>query len=221
MTEIKTISAKSRIAYASEFPRLKTLSALQQAMKLVKDPKKILVIDTERKAGECDDLYPGIEIKLMNYPFDPENFIAILREASGKKDCVIIDGCSEVWGHCLELNEKNSLAKINGLRSWKQITPKWDAFLSAIKHAPFHVITTWQMKDYIVQKDGSITNQGKKVVGRHGNRGLKQNYQIVFEIGESGRAMLRNDDFSLFPDWKEPKVIDEAIAERISSKFKK
>lgn len=212
------MSIKARIAYASEFPREKTLSALNQAV-LLAPAARVLVLDMERQAQTYQELFPGIVIKEMSPPFDAAKISAELIAAAGKYDCVVVDCASHVWTRCLELNDKNAENKITGLRSWKHLSPIWDSFLSGIKYAPFHVLTTWSMKDYLVPKDGQVVNQGKKVVGRHGNKGLKQNYQMVFMLGEDGKTLCMKDDFGLFPDWKEAKLVDDEIVKKIAAKF--
>ncbi len=48
-----------------------------------------------------------------------------------------------------------------------------------------------------------------------GNKGIKYDYHLAFVIDELHRAKIGKDNYNLFPDWKEPKMIDEEVCLKI------
>ena len=135
--------------------------------------------------------------------------------AREKVDGVVIDSTSDFWLKTLEDHTKVAASlKGNGFLAWAKIGPRWQALLSAVNNAPFHVVTCFRVKDHLVQRDGKIDNIGKKVIGRGGNKGVKHEYQIIFTLGDDHLATLVKDNSHQFSEWT-PQLITKEVGTKI------
>jgi hypothetical protein len=88
----------------------------------------------------------------------------------------------------------------------------------AINAAPFGIITTWKVKDVVSMVQGEAPK--KKVITRGGGKALKFDYHLVFNLNEKREAMVIKDNYDLFSDWKEPKMIDKEVGLKIAKWLK-
>ena len=209
---------KLRIANCGESNSGKTFSASIIA-KIVNGGhmKGVTIIDTENRGDLYDKIFPGVIIKRIEPPFDPEKLIEAFNECAKHKDTiVIVDSASDFWDRTNQIHKELVGTNLKlSYYMWSKVTPRWDALRAAITNAPFHVITCWRMKDKLVQKDGELVVDGQKVVARGGSKGIKYDYQLAFIIDENHRAKIGKDNLNLFADWREPRVIDDSVAMKI------
>lgn len=211
-----------RIANCGESNSGKTFSASIIASVINDGMKGVTIIDTENRADLYSEHFPGATVKQIPPPFDPEKLIEALAECAKLGDkFVIVDSASDFWDRTVQIHGDivGTNRKI-AYYAWSKVTPRWDALRAAITNAPFHIITCWRMKDKLVNKDGEMVVEGQRVVSRGGSKGIKYDYHIAFIINDKHQALVGKDNLHLFSDWKEPRVIDKAVAEQIKSWIK-
>lgn len=203
----------SLIAMCGESDSGKTFSANILALQLAASDK-VRIIDTENRAKLYRKRFPVAEIITMAPPFDLSKVIAEIEKCKKNgTQVLIIDSASLFWDRVNQIAEGMKDTVKNPMRIWAKLTPEWDAFKLAITSAPFHVITTWKVKDEIPQPGQAPK---KKVVTRGGGKGLKFDYHLVFNLNEKREAMVIKDNYDIFSDWKEPKMIDAEIGKKIA-----
>lgn len=222
ITEASLKNVYLRLAMCGESNSGKTFSSLTLLSGLVKDPSKIVIIDTESRANLYAKQFPGYKVLAVSAPFEPAKCIEALQECA-KSGCeaVVIDSVSDFWGETLAMNARAAVAvRGNTFFAWGKMGHVWSDMLTAINAAPFHVVSAMRMKDHLVQEtiDGKqqIVNKGKKVVGRGGNKGVKYEYQIIFALDENHKASLVKDNSNELADWT-PKLIDASVGEKLKS----
>lgn len=197
----------------------KTYSALLMAKGLVGDWEKIAVIDTENgSASLYEHLGPFNAIDLAP-PFSPERYIQAIDACIGAgMECIIIDSSSHEWsgpGGCLEINEQLAQAKFrnNTWSAWSETTPRHDAFVSKVLHAPVHIITCTRSKmETVMGEDKKVKKVGMKDVQRDG-----WEYELTVSLSidrDTHKAIASKDRTELF-EGKDPFVITEATGEII------
>lgn len=193
----------------------KTLSALLLALGLVEsmappelrgDAKtterqawawtKIAVVDTENGSAK---LYAGTVVAtpdgdvtigaFRHYAFDPPydaRYYIALCETLGKEDmlCVIFDSITPEWngpGGILDTQ-----ARIGGqAQHWKIVSPVHQAFLDAMRLAPYHLIATMRSKtETVLEKDAAT---GKMKVEKRGlkaeqREGAEYEFSVVISV---------------------------------------
>lgn len=171
VAERKQVKMRLGLSGASGFG--KTYSALLLAFGLTGDWSKIALTDTENGSGELYSHLGPYNVLTLTAPFAPERYIEALHacEKAGM-EAIIIDSVSHEWegkGGCLEI--------VEGLggryQDWAKVTPRHQAFLSAILNSSCHVITTVRRKqDYDMVKNDKgkmeVQKVGTKEVTREG-----------------------------------------------------
>ena len=197
----------------------KTYSALKLAKGLVGDWSKIAVIDTENGSASLYEHLGEFNTIDLQPPFSPERYIqAIDTCLSAGMECIIIDSSSHEWsgpGGCLEINENLANAKYRGntWSAWNETTPRHDAFVSKVLHAPVHIITCTRSKmETVMTDDKKVKKVGMKDIQREG-----WEYELTVSLNidrDTHKAIASKDRTELF-DNKEPFLITEKTGELI------
>lgn len=217
--EIKSATLKDaylRAGLCGESNSGKTFSSLTVLKGLVGDLSRVVVIDTESRGNLYAKEFKGYKVLRLEAPFDPDKIVDALKMCAESKALgVVIDSGSDFWERTLAIHAQVAGTARNNFMAWAKVGPKWDAFKAAINNYPGHVISCWRTKDHIVQEGDKLKNIGKKVIGRGGMKGLKFEYQVIWNLGEDHKAMLVKDNTHQFGDWKESKLIDEGVGLKI------
>lgn len=197
----------------------KTYSALLMAKGLVGDWEKIAVIDTENGSASLYEHLGAFNVIDLTPPFTPERYIqAIIACTEAGMECIIIDSSSHEWsgpGGCLELNEQLAQAKYrnNTWSAWSETTPRHDAFVSHVLHAPCHIITCTRSKmETVMGEDKKVKKVGMKDVQRDG-----WEYELTVSLSidrDTHKAIASKDRTELF-EGKDPFIITEATGQLI------
>lgn len=138
----------------------KTLSAIKIAQGLVKDPKKIALIDTETGRGKiyAEDA-PGIMYAAFSPPFTPERYIEVIKHVEEQGiECCIIDSGSHEWegiGGLIEIadNQKSSQGyDLKGLVKWSKPKARHKKFINCMLSSQMHILISLRAKEKLVQK---------------------------------------------------------------------
>ena len=197
----------------------KTYSALKLAKGLVGEWSKIAVIDTENGSASLYEHLGDFNTIDLQPPFSPERYIqAIDMCLTAGMECIIIDSSSHEWsgpGGCLEINENLANAKYRGntWSAWNETTPRHDAFVSKVLHAPAHIITCTRSKmETVMTDDKKVKKVGMKDIQREG-----WEYELTVSLNidrDTHKAIASKDRTELF-DNKEPFLITEKTGELI------
>lgn len=197
----------------------KTYSALKLAKGLVGEWSKIAVIDTENGSASLYEHLGDFNTIDLQPPFSPERYIqAIDMCLTAGMECIIIDSSSHEWsgpGGCLEINENLANAKYRGntWSAWNETTPRHDAFVSKVLHAPVHIITCTRSKmETVMTDDKKVKKVGMKDIQREG-----WEYELTVSLNidrDTHKAIASKDRTELF-DNKEPFLITEKTGELI------
>ena len=160
-------NAKLRIGLFGASGSGKTTSALLLAQGLVGDLSKVVVIDTERGSADLYAHLGDYSTLSLEPPYSPERYIQALKECQNAGfECIIIDSISHEWaeeGGCLEIHDK--INGKNGFTDWGKVTPRHNAFVSAILDAKAHVICCGRVKDDVVLVTNDKGKQAPEKVG--------------------------------------------------------
>lgn len=204
----------ARLAGVGESDSGKTFSSSILAQELAPLDKWVLV-DTEFRGKLYRSKFPFKEIITLEPPFETEKLIEIIESCKHDGTAgLMVDSATQFWERIVEISDEMKNTVKDGRRIWAKLTPKWDAFKLAINSAPFHVITTWKVKDTMPVNAGDKPQ--KRVVTRGGGKGLKFDYHLVFSFNEKREAVVVKDNYDLFRDWKEPKMIDAEVGKKIA-----
>lgn len=216
--EAKLLKIYLRIAMCGESNSGKTFSILTILMALLKgDLSKVYIIDTESRAALYRKIFPGFKIIPVRSPLDPEVLIEALKYCADQGAiAVIIDSASDFWDRAKQIHKELTTNPKMAYYNWAKVSPRWDSMRQAINTAPFHVFSTFRMKEKFVVKDGEMVSEGMKVEFRGGSKGIKFDYQIAFALDENHKAKVGKDNLHLFPDWKESKVIDASVGDKLA-----
>lgn len=184
----------------------KTFSALRLATGIAKKLNgKIAVIDSERGSASLYSDKFDFDVNDLNPPYTTEKYIDAMKEAvAGGYSVLVIDSVSHAWaGEGGLLNQKEQLDSRGGnsFANWSKMTPKQERFISAIIHAPIHVIVTMRSK----QEYAQITDGGKLKVQKLGlapvqRDGFEYEMTIVFDVAMNHEAETSKDRTGLFVD---------------------
>lgn len=194
----------------------KTYSSLLIAYGLCNDWNKIVVIDTENQSSHLYAHLGAYKVLSISPPFSPERYITAINTCvESGAEIIIIDSISHEWagdGGILSIHGK---MKGNSFTNWNVVTPRHNAFISAIIQCPVHIIAT------IRSKQGYILNEknGKYVPEKVGLKGVTRegvDYEmtLVFELDIKQNAKATKDRTGLFID-KPDLLIDPTIGEKI------
>lgn len=185
----------------------KTIGALQVAYGLCGNWTKIALLDTEYGSGNLYSHLGPYNTVMLGQPFTPEKYIEAIQlcEHSGM-EVIILDSVSHEWEYLLDYH--GSLPG-NSFTNWNKITPRHNAFISAILQSPCHVIATTRSKsDYVLtDKNGKMVPEkvGMKPIQRDG---LEYEFTVVFDLDIKHNATASKDRTSLFSGKPEFKLTD-------------
>lgn len=167
---------KLKIALIGPSGAGKTYSALRLAKGM---SDKIAMIDTENKRAEIYANEFDFDVLNIDAPYTPEKYIEAI-ELAGKAgyEVLIIDSMSHEWigkGGILEISSK--MPDKNDFTKWAKLTPRHEAFITAITMSDMHIICTLRGKDeYVVEEN----DKGKKAPRKIGV-GSKQRDGFEYE----------------------------------------
>ena len=175
----------------------KTKSALLIAYGLCGNWSKIAVIDSENRSAELYSDIGAFMTVPLEPPYTPERYIEALNVCrAGGMEVVIIDSASHEWDNLLDYH--SSLVG-NSFTNWSKVTPRHEAFVTAILQANAHVICTIRSKqDYVLnEKNGKLVPEkvGMKGVQRDN---LEYEFTLAFELDMSLKAKISKDRTGLF-----------------------
>lgn len=202
----------------------KTFSALRIAKGLLPEDARIALIDTENRSAS---LYaemkgmPGFDTLELEPPYTVDKYIEAIQAALKENyDLLIVDSVSHVWsGEGGLLQEKEILDGRGGnsFANWAKMTPKWNAFVSAILHSDIHMICTMRSKqDYVLSENDKGKQAPKKVgMAPQVRDGFEYELTAVFDMDMNHHAQASKDRTNLFDGktWKP----DEKTGEEIST----
>lgn len=202
----------------------KTYGALRLATGMAEEIKnetgkeaRILMGNTEAKRGLYYSDEFDYDIIDIDAPHNPEKYIELIDFAVDQGyDILIIDSSSHEWegqGGCLDLQRQAG----GTYQSWAKVTPRHDAFISAIANSPIHIIATMRGKDqYEVSKDDrGKTSVQKLGVGAKQRDGFEYEFTCTFLIDQkTNTAEVQKDNTHLF-DNGGAKILTEADGVKI------
>lgn len=202
----------------------KTYGALRLATGMAEEIKnetgkeaKILMGNTEAKRGLYYSDEFDYDIVDIDAPHNPEKYIELIDFAVDQGyDILIIDSSSHEWegqGGCLDLQRQAG----GTYQSWAKVTPRHDAFISAIANSPIHIIATMRGKDqYEVSKDDrGKTSVQKLGVGAKQRDGFEYEFTCTFLIDQkTNTAEVQKDNTHLF-DNGGARILTEADGAKI------
>jgi hypothetical protein len=178
--------AKARIAITGPSGSGKSLSALLIAKGL---GGKIAAIDTEHEslclyASNQDLNTPAFDVQLLDAPYSPDKYIAMIHQAEhAGYDVIVIDSLTHEWtgsGGLLDMHEKIGG---NSYTAWAKLTPKHQALIDAILQSPCHIIATMRSRQEYSQNE----KDGKKTVNKLGmapqqREGMDYEFTLCLDI---------------------------------------
>jgi DNA polymerase III delta prime subunit len=188
---------KLRLALCGPSGSGKTYSALTMAFGIFGENAKVCVIDTEHGSSELySDKFPEYYVSNFVAPYSPEAYIKQIKDAEAfGADVIIIDSISHEWngtGGCLEIvdNVTNASNSKNSYTSWKNVTPKHQAFIDCILASKVHIIATMRAKqEYaLVEKNGKKTPEkiGMAPIQRDG---MDYEFTLVIDFPGGGNFL--------------------------------
>lgn len=161
----------------------KTMGALFLATGL-SNGKKIAFLDTENKRSLYYADRFNFEVNCLAPPCSPESYIEHIEYAEKNGFSVlIIDSITHEWEYCLDLQ-----SQLGGdFRHWKNVTPRHNRFIEAIRHANIHIISTVRSKvAYIMAEKANSNKLGVQKVGTKAitRDGFEYENTIVFTLNE-------------------------------------
>ena len=189
--------AKIKMAIQGPSGAGKTMTALLIAYGLCGDWQKIAVIDTENHSADLYAHLGNFKTLPLEPPFSPERYIqAIDICLRGCVQVIIIDSTSQEWDFLLEYH---SSLQGNSFTNWNKVTPRHDAFVTAVLQSQVHIICTIRSKtDYIL-----VEKNGKQVPEKIGMKGvqresLEYEFTLVFEIDMTQKVKASKDRTGMF-----------------------
>jgi hypothetical protein len=200
--------AKLRLGIAGPAGSGKTYSAILIAQGL---GGKIALIDTEHGSGELYSHLCDYDVAILEPPFNPERYMALIQEAEKQGySTIILDSVSHAWageGGLLDLHDKIAKTQGNSFAAWREVTPKHNALVEAMLQSPYHIIATMRSKqEYMMTTD----EKGRSTVRKVGmapiqRDGMEYEFTVFLEIGIDHLAVATKDRTSLL-DGKPPFV---------------
>jgi hypothetical protein len=196
-TKAEKKKQKLRLALTGPSGSGKTYSALTMAFGIFGKDAKVCVIDTEHGSAELySDKFPEYYVSQFSPPYAPDAYIKRIKEAEAfGADVIIIDSISHEWngqGGCLEMVDTvtNASSSKNSYTSWKNVTPKHQAFIDAILASKCHIIATMRAK----QEYALVEKNGKKMPEKIGlapiqREGMDYEFTLVFDLPGGGNFM--------------------------------
>jgi hypothetical protein len=195
---------KARIAFFGPSKSGKTLSALLVARGIVGMTGRIAVIDTEGGRVNLYAGHPGLVTEsqpsgfdsiTMSAPFHPQRLDEGIRVAhKAGYDAVIIDGISPFWdgpGGVQQIADQNTKGD-NKFSGWAVATPAHQKLITAITHAPLHLLCTIRSKtEYVIEQN----ERGKSVPRKVGltpvqRGGIEYEFDVTAQLDPDHVATL-------------------------------
>ncbi len=197
------IQAKLKIGLSGPSGSGKTFSALRLANGI---SNKIAVIDSERKSASLYSDRFDFDVVDLEPPYTTEKYIEAIKAAcKAGYEVLIIDSISHAWsGEGGILNQKEQLDARGGnsFTNWAKMTPKQERFVSAILHAPIHIICTLRSKqEYIIEQNDKGKQAPRKVgLAPVQREGFEYELTTMFDIAMNHEAETSKDRTGLFVD---------------------
>lgn len=165
----------------------KTLSLIKIALGLVKDPKKIALIDTETGRGRiyADDA-PGIMYGEFTPPFTPERYVDMLQQVEGAGiECCILDSGSHEWegiGGILEIADAQRTSaghEMKGQGKWAKPKARHKRFKNYLLTSRMHLLISLRAREKLEEVKQDIPNGPKK--GSYISKGILPIQEDVFK----------------------------------------
>lgn len=189
--------SKIRVAMQGPSGSGKTYSSLLLAKGLVKDLRKVVLIDTECGSADLYAHLGPFSVLPLSAPFTPEKYIEALElcEKSGA-ECIIVDSLSPAWEYLLDLHSK---MQGNSFTNWGRLTPRQKSLVHKILTSPVHIIATMRTKqDYVINlKNGKHVPEkiGLKAIQRDG---IDYEFTLVFNLDINHLAKCTKDRTDLY-----------------------
>jgi hypothetical protein len=190
-----------KLAFTGPSGSGKSLSALLVASGL---GKKIAVLDTENGSASLYSEKVDFDVVELAPPFATERYIHVIKEAEkAGYDVLVIDSMTHAWageGGLLQQKEDMDARGGNSYTNWAKLTPKDNAFRSAILQSQMHVIVTMRSKqDYVLQEN----NKGKQAPIKVGlapvqREGMEYEFTTVLDLAMNHQAQASKDRTGLF-----------------------
>lgn len=181
----------------------KTTAALELTRGLVGPTGKIAVLDTENGSASLYSDLTEFDALNMTAPYGVEKFLAAIDAAvEGGYQALVIDSASHEWIQILQDKESLDARGGNSYANWAQFTKKHEAFLTAIRNAPIHLICCLRGKE-----KHEITDQKKVVklgMGSQMRDGFEFEMTTVFDLSMDHNAKATKDRTRIFEGRLEP-----------------
>lgn len=201
------------------YSALRLATGMKDELENTKNKKcRILLANTEGPRGRYYANEFDYDIIDLSEPFNPEQFVdAIDYAVEEGYDILIMDSTSPEWdgkGGCLDLQQKAG----GTYQSWKNVTPRHDAFISKLALSPIHLIATMRGKDqYEIEKDDRGKANVKKLgVGAKQRDGFEYEFTCTFTIDQKTHMaesqkdnthIFENDNATLLTETHGKKII--------------
>jgi hypothetical protein len=207
---------KMRVGLSASSGFGKTYSSLLLAKGIVGDLSKVCVIDTERDSASLYADLGEYSVVNLSAPYEPERYIDAIKQLENSGfELIIIDSITHEWagtGGCLEIH-----ANLGGrFQDWKSVTPRHNAFISAILESKCHIITTVRRKqEYAIDNSSGRAKVEKQGMGEITRDGFEYELDINFEIVNDNHLAKASKDRTKLFDKKPEFIITEETGKQI------
>jgi hypothetical protein len=206
---------KVKIAVTGVSGSGKTYSSLLIGRGLVGKDGKIAVIDTENRSASLYANVTDFDVLNIEAPFTVEKYTQAINGAvEAGYDVVVIDSLSHAWKQILADKEVMDARGGNSFANWGKMTPKHEAFLTALTHSKIHLIGTMRSKtEYVIeQKEGGKTAPRKVGTAPVQRDGMEYEFTVVFDISAPSHiAEASKDRTGLFLTTSDNKLFTPTI----------
>jgi hypothetical protein len=192
----------------------KTYSGLLLANTLAQG-KKIAVIDTEDNSAALYTKLAKFDTLILRPPYSPDRYTqAIKMAAEAGYSVLLIDSITHLWtgsgGMLEEVDRVNATAR-DKRAGWKFATPKYEAFLEAVKNAQMHIICTVRTKTKLLETED---DHGNKAFKKQNDEpimrdGIEYEFTTVLDIDISHLAKASKDRTGIFDTIKPDYITTE------------
>lgn len=202
-------SSKMRVAIQGLSFSGKTYTALAIAAGLTGgEPGRVALVDCEGGESELYAEMFNFDVTVMSPPYKPEKYIECIEAAKNAGyDVVILDNISNEWagdGGLLDDHarlEKELRNKLSSFSAWNDITPRHNAFLSALVRAGIHVIATIKSKpQYVMDVVNGVNTPRKIGFGAVQRDLIDYEFTIYLEMDDNHQATVRKDRTGIIGD---------------------
>lgn len=192
----------------------KTYSGLLLASTLAQG-KKIAVIDTEDNSAALYTKLAKFDTLILRPPYSPERYTKAIKMAEeAGYGVLLIDSATHLWtgsGGMLEMVDQVNMTARDKRAGWKYATPKYEAFLEAIKNAQMHVICTVRTKTKLLETEDE---HGSKSFKKSNDEpimrdGIEYEFTTVLDIDISHLAKASKDRTGIFDTIKPEYITSE------------